>query len=92
MSDMVAIAPMPRLGFNLWRVAGCIMLGLLAVLAVVGPPALVGADPARQSLLDSLQGPSAAHLLGTDHLGRDMAARLLSGAQLSLSLSRLFRS
>jgi peptide/nickel transport system permease protein len=34
-------------------------------------------------------GPSADHLLGTDHLGRDMAARLLSGAQLSLSLAIL---
>ena len=56
--------------------------------AVIGPD-LVGQDPAKQSLLEARQPPSAAHLLGTDHLGRDMAARLLSGAQLSLSLALL---
>jgi len=56
--------------------------------AAVGP-ALVGHDPAAQSLLDARQSPSAAHLLGTDHLGRDMAARLLSGARLSLGLALL---
>ncbi len=60
----------------------------LALGAAMGPD-LVGQDPARQSLLEALQGPSSRHLLGTDHLGRDMAARLLSGAQLSLSLAGL---
>ncbi len=62
------------------------MLSLLSLAALAGPE-LVGQDPARQSLLDALQGPSREHLLGTDHLGRDMAARLLSGAQLSLFLA-----
>lgn len=31
-----------------------------------------------------LQGPSFDHLMGTDHLGRDMFSRLLIGAQLSM--------
>ena len=64
-------------------------MGLMAMLigaAIVGPT-LTGHDPAAQSLLDARQGPSAAHLLGTDHLGRDMLARLLSGARLSLGLA-----
>ena len=66
-------------------------LGLMALLAVaaIGGPALIGGDPAKQSLLHTLEGPSRAHPLGTDNLGRDMAARLLSGAQLSLSLAFL---
>ena len=73
---------------NLSRVLGFGLLALLC-LAAVGGPALVGQDHAKQSLLATLQPPSAEHFLGTDHLGRDMAARLLSGAQLSLSLALL---
>lgn len=67
------------------RVVGLVMLAGLAVCAIMGPD-LVGQDPAKQSLLSPQERPSAEHLLGTDHLGRDMAARLLSGAQLSLAL------
>jgi peptide/nickel transport system permease protein len=64
------------------------MIAILAVAAVIGPD-LVGHDPAKQNLLEARQGPSITHLFGTDHLGRDMAARLLSGAQLSLLMALL---
>lgn len=74
--------------FPLGRTLGCAILAILAICALMGP-ALIGQDPARQSLMHTLQGPSAEHWLGTDHLGRDMLARLLSGAQLSLSLAAL---
>lgn len=80
--------PVTPLRFGTARVIGVAMLGVLAICAVIGPD-LVGKDPAKQSLLHSLQPPGAVYLLGTDHLGRDMAARLLSGAQLSLSLAAL---
>lgn len=70
------------------RWVGFALLAFLAVCAIAGPD-LVGADPAKQSLRDTLQTPSASHILGTDHLGRDMAARLLSAAQLSLMLAAL---
>ena len=76
----------PRIGAA--RILGLSLLGALGICALAGP-ALIGADPAKQSLMETLQGPSAAHPLGTDNLGRDMAARLLSGAQLSLSLALL---
>ncbi|MEL6962601.1 MAG: ABC transporter permease [Pseudomonadota bacterium] len=75
----------------IWSPARLVGIGLLILLgggALLGPESF-GLDPARQSLRDSLQGPSAAYLLGTDHLGRDMAARLLAGARLSLSLGVL---
>ena len=70
------------------RIIGLTLLASLAVCAFFGP-ALIGIDPASQSLLNTLKGPSATHWLGTDHLGRDMLARLLSGAQLSLRLALL---
>jgi peptide/nickel transport system permease protein len=35
-------------------------------------------------LAHRMQGPSALHLLGTDHLGRDLLTRLLYGAQVSV--------
>src|SRR5919204_5729856 len=41
-------------------------------------------DPTRQQLSQVLRPISAQHPLGTDHLGRDMLARLLYGGRLSL--------
>jgi peptide/nickel transport system permease protein len=65
-------------------------MALGAVLfALILMPGLAGLDPARQHLARTLEGPSAEFLLGTDHLGRDMAARLLAGARLTLSLALL---
>lgn len=73
---------------GLARALGIVLLAMLGICAAIGPD-LIGGDQARQTLSAALQGPSAAYVLGTDHLGRDMAARLLSGAQLSLSLALL---
>ena len=70
------------------RIAGAAILGAAGLAAWLGPD-LLGVDPARQSLLETLAGSSRAHPLGTDHLGRDMAGRLLAGAKLSLSLAGL---
>mgnify|MGYP000886199766 CR=1 FL=1 len=64
------------------------MVGLaivaLLVLAGVLAPVLTPWDPVRQDLRAVLQPPSAAHPLGTDQLGRDILARLLYGARLTL--------
>ena len=45
---------------------------------------LPGMDPFSQDLMNRLAGPQAGHLLGTDHLGRCLLARLSQGAYLSL--------
>jgi peptide/nickel transport system permease protein len=41
-------------------------------------------DPAAQVLAMRLEGPSAAHWFGLDELGRDIFARVLAGARISL--------
>ena len=68
-------------------VAGVALLSVLAVLAAAGP--WFFADPARIALSESLHPPSAAHWLGTDALGRDLAGRVLSGGRISLSVGLL---
>jgi len=64
------------------------LVGSLLLVAVLGP-ALVGTDPARQELSARFASPlgfggSLAHPLGTDQLGRDLLARLVAGARVSL--------
>jgi peptide/nickel transport system permease protein len=54
------------------------------VLAAVFAPLLAPANPATIDLNHRLAPPSAAHLLGSDELGRDILSRILYGARLSL--------
>ena len=54
------------------------------VFAAVFAPWLATHDPTAQDLMAALQGPSAAHWLGTDSYGQDLYSRLLYGAQLAL--------
>jgi peptide/nickel transport system permease protein len=57
---------------------------LIAILAAAAGPSLVPFDPASQELALRLEGPSGAHWFGLDELGRDILARVLSGARVSL--------
>jgi len=57
---------------------------LLLLVCALTAPWIAPADPAAIHLLDRLQGPSFAHLCGTDELGRDILSRLIFGAQISL--------
>ena len=54
------------------------------VLAAILPGLIAHADPSAIEILARLGPPSPAHLLGTDHLGRDLLARLIYGARISL--------
>lgn len=58
---------------------------LLALLAAITAPWISPYDPLQQNLDRSLEGPSRDHLLGTDDLGRDIAARVIYGARVSLA-------
>jgi peptide/nickel transport system permease protein len=57
---------------------------IIAVLAAVVGPTLSPYDPASQELSRRLERPSFAHPFGLDELGRDILARILSGARISL--------
>jgi peptide/nickel transport system permease protein len=59
------------------------IVGLVIVLAIVGP-LLEPSRPDVISLTARLKPPSAAHLLGTDHLGRDLLSRILDGTRISM--------
>lgn len=69
-------------------VLGMILIAGLVVVALFGPY-LVHYDPLRQQLTQRLMAPSAAHWFGTDHLGRDILARVVSGARISLQVGIL---
>ena len=57
---------------------------LLFVLIGVFSPWIMTHDPAAQDYGALLQGPTGAHWLGTDYLGRDMFSRIVGGARTSL--------
>lgn len=75
---------------NRVAVAGFLFLLVMTTLAILAPVithSTAHFDPANDpNLLIALQGPSVAHPLGTDALGRDVLARLLFGAQVSLEV------
>jgi peptide/nickel transport system permease protein len=62
-------------------------IAALLVLAAVFAPWISPANPAAQNLAARLEGPSAAHWMGTDELGRDILSRVLYGARISLFVS-----
>ena len=68
---------------------GLAFVGALLVMAAAAP-VLAPQDPTRQSLRIRLKPPTTeaadgrAHLLGTDHLGRDVLSRVIYGARVSL--------
>jgi peptide/nickel transport system permease protein len=57
---------------------------LTAVLAAIIGPAIVPFDPSDQELALRLSGPTGLHWFGLDELGRDIFARVLAGARISL--------
>ncbi|HXT49334.1 MAG TPA: ABC transporter permease [Gemmatimonadaceae bacterium] len=69
------------------------MIGLGAIVVLlmlaIAAPLVARADPTRIALADQLQPPSLAHWLGTDLQGRDVWARLVYGARISLSVGFL---
>ena len=61
-----------------------LVIVLAAVLAALVGPALSPYAPAAQELARRLEPPTLSHPFGLDELGRDILARLLAGARISL--------
>lgn len=71
-----------------WLLAPLVLIVALALAA----PLLPLPDPARQDLAARFQRPvwdtsDWGHVLGTDHLGRDVLSRLLHGARLTFAVA-----
>jgi len=81
--------PARRRRFPALVVAGVGFVAALLV-AAAAAPLLAPQDPIRQSLRGRLAAPTwqgsdgRAHLLGTDHLGRDVLSRVIYGSRVSL--------
>ncbi|WP_214409235.1 dipeptide/oligopeptide/nickel ABC transporter permease/ATP-binding protein [Sphaerisporangium fuscum] len=69
-------------------VAAVAAVAVLVLVAVLGPP-LAGPAAGRVNTLAIDRGSSAAHLFGTDNLGRDIAARVVVATRLTLELTLL---
>jgi peptide/nickel transport system permease protein len=90
----VALAPTQRLR-RAWRrhklgVLGLFLTGGIILMALVGP-IIYDVDPNLQALGSRLlppgsESPAGYHLFGTDPLGRDMLARIFSGARASVGV------
>src|SRR5579871_835493 len=62
---------------------------ILMIVAALFAPQIAPYSPIHTDLTLYVQPPSAAHLLGTDDLGRDVFSRIIYGAQISLQVSIL---
>jgi len=70
---------------NKTAVAGLVLFLLIVLMAVFAPLIADYNEVAiKRNVSNRLQPPSAEHLLGTDELGRDILARIVHGARISL--------
>lgn len=65
---------------------GVVVMLALVLMALVGP-FVWRIDPLKVDMLSSLMPPDWQHPMGTDDVGRDVLARFISGAQISLLVS-----
>lgn len=72
---------------------GATIVGVALLLAVIGLGAdlldvrFTPYDPLQLSVADRLEPPSASHLMGTDHLGRDIFSRVLAATHIAVEVA-----
>jgi peptide/nickel transport system permease protein len=81
MSALLAAAARSR-SFALGGAVTTLFVGM-AALSLVWTPY----DPTALAILDKLKAPSAAHWLGTDPFGRDVASMVMAGARNSIAVA-----
>ena len=86
MSEVAVTAPLEKANWPL-------RLGLggfaVILLAAVFAPFITPHDPVAVDLASALQAPSAEHLMGTDHLGRDVLTRVIFAARIDLQIGAI---
>lgn len=80
--------PDARRPADVWSAIAAAILGLVVLVALLAPVLAVH-EPLDQDLTAINRGPTQDHLLGTDNLGRDVWARLLHGARVTLTVGAL---
>ncbi len=61
----------------------------MIVLAAIFAPFVTPYDPIALDLANALRPPSFAHLMGTDHLGRDVLTRMVFAARIDLQIGAI---
>ena len=75
-----------RIGSTLPGAAGLAIV-LVVLIAAVFAPWVATANPDQLDVMNRFAGPSFAHWLGTDHLGRDLYSRLVHGTTVAMSVA-----
>ncbi len=83
--ESLAKGVLKRLARNKLAMAGGIIM-VVIILAAIFAPWLTPYTYEEMDVLHILEGPSKAHICGTDIFGRDLFTRLLYGARYSLAL------
>lgn len=83
-TDSRGVAPLWRMLLHRPVFTVCAAVLAVVIAAVCLAPLIAPYPPLQQDLTDVLAGPSTAHWLGTDDLGRDVLSRLLYGGRETL--------
>lgn len=93
MTDTTMSKPRSELGEILYHLVrdplgltGLVIVVLILASAIFAPW-IAPYDPIALNVPDRLQGPSAAHLMGTDQLGRDTFSRVIWGGRVALQVA-----
>lgn len=65
-------------------VIGCLIYVVIVILTAILAPEIAPYDPTAPATTAMMQGPSWAHLLGTDQMGRDTLSRLIWGSRVTI--------
>nr|WP_074069494.1 ABC transporter permease [Rhizobium gallicum] len=87
MVDQISYAR-SKIGIGVARSVGAGLLIMIGGFAIIGP-AVIPSDPAAQDFGASLAQIGGDYLLGADHYGRSLLARLAHGARLSFGMAFL---
>ncbi len=83
--ESMAVLTWRELQRNAGALSGIVILVAIVLMAILAP-VIAPYDPVALSPVDSSQGPSLQHWMGTDVLGRDIFSRVMFGARISLWL------
>ena len=80
------LAPLAKIATTFGGAVGCFIVFTIAMAAVLAPWVATH-DPDALDVLNRFSGPTSAHWLGTDHLGRDLYSRLVYGSRVALAVA-----